>query len=330
VDIVSILESTLRAAISLEAVAYALAAIGLNMHFGYTGLLNFGQAGFMAVGAYGVGISVSYYGLPIWLGILVGVGAAVVLALLLGLPTLRLRADYLAIVTIAASEIIRITMRSPSLRNWSGGSNGLSGFTGQFYAANPFPTGQYGVGPISMNANRLWILVCAWALVGLVCFAFHRLINSPWGRVIRAIREDEDAVRALGKNVYAYKMQSLILGGVVGAFGGMVIAIGNATVQPDVYATAITFFAYAALILGGTARILGPVAGSILFWALIAFTEGLLRELLRSPVLPSDLLTGTQIGQVRFMLVGLGLVLLMAFRPQGVFGNRREMALDAT
>jgi branched-chain amino acid transport system permease protein len=330
VDFGTIISNTLNAAVSLEAVAYALAAIGLNMHFGYTGLLNFGQAGFMAVGAYGVGISVTYYGLPIWVGMLVGIGAAVVLALLLGLPTLRLRADYLAIVTIAASEIIRISMRSPTFREFSGGSNGLNGWAGGFYAVNPFPRGTYGIGPVSFSANRAWILLCAWILVALVSFLVYRLIGSPWGRVIRAIREDEDAVRALGKNVYSYKMQSLILGGVFGAFAGMVLAIGNSTVQPDVYAPAITFFAYAALILGGTARIMGPVAGSITFWALIAFTENLLRESVRSGLVPSDLLSGTQIGQVRFMLVGLGLILLMAFRPQGIFGNKREMALDAT
>ena len=95
---------------------YALAAIGLNIHFGYTGLLNFGQAAFLAVAAYGLAITVATFGLPFWIGILVGFAGAVLLALLLGIPTLRLRADYLAIVTIAAAEIVRLIFRSVALQ----------------------------------------------------------------------------------------------------------------------------------------------------------------------------------------------------------------------
>ena len=106
-----ILSNTIRTGIGSTVIIYALAAIGLNLHFGYTGLLNFGQVGFMAVGAYGVGIMTRTYGHPLWAGVLVGIAAGVVLALLLGLPTLRLRADYLAIVTIAAAEIIRLIVR---------------------------------------------------------------------------------------------------------------------------------------------------------------------------------------------------------------------------
>src|ERR671917_373989 len=123
-----ILENALRAAFGQDAIVYALAAIGLNVHFGYTGLLNFGQAAFLAVGAYGVAISVFEFGWSMWAGIGVGIAAAVVLALLLGAPTLRLRADYLAIVTIAAAEIMRLLLRSVSLRNYTGGSNGLTAF----------------------------------------------------------------------------------------------------------------------------------------------------------------------------------------------------------
>src|SRR5918997_2538132 len=116
-----ILENALRAGFGQEAIIYALAAIGLNVHFGYTGLLNFGQVGFMAIGGYGVAISVLEWDLPLGVGLLVGIGAAVLLALLLGLPTLRLRADYLAIVTIAASEIFRLMVSAPSWRGVTGG-----------------------------------------------------------------------------------------------------------------------------------------------------------------------------------------------------------------
>jgi branched-chain amino acid transport system permease protein len=323
-----ILAGAARAAIGRDAVVFCLAAIGLNMHFGYTGLLNFGQAGFMAVGAYGIAITVNTLGLPMWLGLIAGVGAAVVLALLLGLPTLRLRADYLAIVTIAAAEIVRLTVRSVTLRDFSGGSSGLTQFAGDFYSLNPYPRGTYGFWALRYDERVIWVLTVGWALVALLSVMVYLLMHSPWGRVIKSIREDEDAARSLGKNVYAYKMQSLILGGVIGAMAGFVFAISSQSVQPDTYSTAVTFFAYTVLILGGTARILGPVAGAMIFWALLSVTDSLLRAVVApSGVLPG-LLTGTEIGQFRFVLVGLGLMLLMIFRPQGIFGDKKELALD--
>lgn len=324
----AILAGAARAATGRDAVVFCLAAIGLNMHFGYTGLLNFGQAGFMAVGAYGIAVTVNTLGLPMWLGLLVGVGAAVVLALLLGLPTLRLRADYLAIVTIAAAEIVRLTVRSVTLRNVTGGSSGLTQFARDFYDLNPYPPGTYGFWALRFDERLIWVLTVGWILVALLSVVVYLLMHSPWGRVIKSIREDEDAARSLGKNVYAYKMQSLILGGVIGAVAGFVFAISSQSVQPDTYSTAITFFAYTVLILGGTARIFGPVVGAMIFWALLSVTDSLLRAVVApSGVLPG-LLTGTEIGQFRFVLVGLGLMLLMIFRPQGIFGDKRELALD--
>ena len=102
-----IISNSIQAAIGPEAIVYCLAAIGLNIHFGYTGLLNFGQAGFMCIAGYGLAATVVTFGMSFWLGLLVGLGGTIVFALLLGVPTLRLRADYLAIVTIAAGEIVR-------------------------------------------------------------------------------------------------------------------------------------------------------------------------------------------------------------------------------
>jgi neutral amino acid transport system permease protein len=328
VDFVQIIENALRAAVGLEAVVYALAAIGLNVHFGYTGLLNFGQAGFLAVGAYGVGISVSYYGWSLWTGVFVGILAAVVLALVLGIPTLRLRADYLAIVTIASSEILRLVFRSVTFGDITGGSTGINSFANAFYRLNPLDPGRYGFGPLRFSANGTWVLIVGWGLVALCTLLVFLLMRSPWGRVLKSIREDEDAATSLGKNVFVYKMQSLVLGGVIGALGGMVFVIANQSVQPDNFGTPITFFAYAALILGGTARVLGPIVGSMIFWALLSFTDNFLRQAVREDVIPSWFMSGTQVGQVRFMLVGLGLMLLMVFRPQGIFGDRREIALD--
>jgi neutral amino acid transport system permease protein len=329
VDWTQILTNAALSSVGVEAIVYALAAIGLNVHFGYTGLLNFGQAGFMAVAAYGLATSVARFDLPFLVGILVGLLGAVVLALLLGAPTLRLRADYLAIVTIAAAEIIRLMVRSVSLRDYFGGSDGLQAFSGPFFELNPYPPGQYGLGRLLFNERDFWVLTVGWVLVVLASLVVFGLMRSPWGRVLKAIREDEDAVRSLGKNVYAYKMQSLIIGGVLGSLGGFVYSLGRASVQPDLYGTEITFFAYTVLILGGAARVLGPVVGAVIFWALLSLTDNVLNQAIDAGYVSSTIISKVEVGQVRFMLVGLALMLLMIYRPQGIFGDKREIALDA-
>jgi neutral amino acid transport system permease protein len=328
VDWSAIFDSTLSNLVGREAIIYALAAIGLNVHFGYTGLLNFGQIGFMAIGGYGVAISVLEFGVPLGVGVLFGIAAATALALLLGLPTLRLRADYLAIVTIAASEIFRLMMSAPSWRDVTGGSDGLTGYSGGFYDINPIPNGTYGFGPWRYSERNLWALLVGWAVVLLAVLLVARLMRSPWGRVVKAIREDEDAVRALGKNVYSYKMQSLILGGVIGAFGGMFWVAAQGAIVPANFTPIPTFYAYAALILGGIGRIWGPVVGSMVFWALLSFTEGIVRQAVSNEIIPRSILDANQAGNVRFVLVGVGIILLLVFRPQGIFGDRREIALQ--
>jgi branched-chain amino acid transport system permease protein len=329
VDWTRILINALEASVGLQAVVFALAAIGLNVHFGYTGLLNFGQSGFLAVAAYGLAVTVATFDLPLWLGVIFGLMGAVVLALLLGIPTLRLRADYLAIVTIAAAEIIRLTVRSVTFEETFGGSDGRQAFAGDFYALNPYPDGAYNIGRFGFNERQMWILTVGWVLVGISCLIVFLLMRSPWGRVLKAIREDEDAVRSLGKNVYSYKMQSLIIGGVLGCLGGFVYALGQASIQPDIFGTDTTFFAYTVLILGGAARVASPVVGAMIFWALLSLTDNVLNEAIDAGYISSTIINNTQVGQFRFMLVGLLLMLLMIFRPQGIFGDRREIALDA-
>ncbi len=332
-DFEQILSNALRASIGLQTIVYALAAIGLNVHFGYTGLLNFGQAAFLAVAAYGLAIMISVAGMPLWAGVVAGLGGAVVMALLLGAPTLRLRADYLAIVTIAAAEIFRIVVRSAALRDITGGSSGLPGgfspFAEDFYALNPLPDGTYGFGPFRFGERTWWVLLVGWTLVLLSCVLVYALMRSPWGRVVKAIREDEDAVRSLGKNVYAYKMQSLVIGGLIGALAGFMFALGQAAVQPDLYGTELTFFAYTVLLLGGAARVFGPVVGAAIFWVVLSLTDNVLNEAIGAGYIPTWIMTTNQVGQVRFMLVGLALMLLMIYRPQGIFGDKRELALDA-
>lgn len=159
------------------------------------------------------------------------------------------------------------------------------------------------------------------------------MIKSPWGRVLKGIREDEDAVRSLGKNVFAFKMQSLVLGGVIGAIGGMWLVLDKQSAQPGDFATTLTFFAYTMIIIGGVAKVKGPIVGAMMFLFLFTSVDSFLREATKTsagkgPVLPKWLVTDNNYAQVKYMFAGLMLAFLVAFRPQGVFGDKKEQAFD--
>lgn len=306
--------------------AYALAAIGLNIHFGLTGLLNMGQAGFMLLGAYGFAIA-TIEGWPLWAAVVTAVVCSVIFAVILGIPTLKLRGDYLAIVTIAAAEIVRIVGRSTTLTDLTGASSGLRGnsYKYTFQDASPFPDGTFELGPFeyAINAsNSWWIRLVGWAVVALACVLVWLLMRSPWGRVLKGIREDEDAVRSLGKNVYAYKMQSLVLGGVIGAVAGIIYVLPRA-VQPDAMGRSMTFFIWTILLLGGAATVFGPVLGSMLFWAAL-----MLIKLTMRGTIPETVMRSEQIEQFGWIIVGVTLMLLVIFRPQGILGDKKELAIN--
>ena len=324
----AVLDNTLRGLIGEQFIFFGIAAIGLNIHFGYAGLLNFGQAVFMAAGAYGLAMMVATWGLNFWIGVFVGVVVfPTLLALVLGIPTLRLRADYLAIVTIAAAEIFRLIVRSPTFDKWTGSSDGLTGFANQFYAYSPFDPGERYFFDLFIG-NQMWVVIVGWVVMALVAVLCWRLVVSPWWRVLKAVRDDEDAARSLGKNAYSYKMQALIIGGMFGAIGGMLRAIATQSAQPDNFITDVTFFVWVALILGGAGTVMGPIVGASLLYAVLNFSDIMLRQGVQNEKIPESIMTGVQVGQVRLMLVGLGLALLAAFRPQGSLGNNEEMALD--
>lgn len=330
IDVSNLLTNGIAALVGPSAIFFALLAIGLNIHFGYTGLLNFGQIGFALVGGYGMGIAVVNFDLPLWVGVLVGMLAGAMLALLLGIPTLRLRADYLAIVTIAAAEILRLITRSTSMTEFSGGTQGLTGYGDSFRQLSPFDNGRfYDFFGVQFLGQTLWSMCLGWAVVGLSLLLVFLLVRSPWGRVLKAIREDEDAARALGKNVFAYKMQALVLGGVFGAVGGIVFALTTQSLTPDFYSPPQTFFAYAALIIGGAGRVFGPVIGAMIFWFVLAVTDNFLRQATAGAQPLITFIDDQDVGAIRFILVGIALALLMAFRPQGIFGKKSEVLLDA-
>ena len=328
-----VLTGAIEQALGPSAIIYCLAAIGLNIHFGYAGLLNFGQAAFMMVGGYAAGALVQTWGQNLWLSILIGLLMSFILALILGVPTLRLRADYLAIATIAAAEAIRQTLGAATLKDQFGGQDGRYGFADQLKELNPIPPGGVGIhiGPIDIawRSYDFFIMVIGWGLALILCYLIYLLMRSPWGRVLKSIREDEDAVRSLGKNVYSYKMQALVLGGMIGSMAGIMSGLATDNVSPSDFATDTTFFTYTVLLIGGAARVMGPVAGALIFWF---FLNGL--DLFFDKAtgiggfIPEWIMTSNQASLMRLIVLGLILMLLMIFRPQGIFGDRRELAID--
>jgi branched-chain amino acid transport system permease protein len=327
-----IFSNAVYAALAVNAIGYALIAVGLNVHFGYTGLLNFGQAAFAAIGAYAVAVPITQYGWSLWAAIPIIFVGGILLGLILGIPTLRLRADYLAIVTIATAEIVRLFISSERFRWLFGGQDGLQGYTDQLQSLNPL-SGRFTVWAQSFGAYDLFVIIIGWLIVAVTSVIVWSLMRSPWGRVLKSIREDEDAARSLGKNVFSYKLQSLAIGGIIGALGGTVIAVGNRAAQPGNYSTTLTFFAYTILILGGVARVKGPIIGAMIFWFTITLVDNVLAEAVRTDSVPGWLpswlaVNSTNFGQVKYIIAGAALAVLVVFRPQGIFGDRREQVFD--
>jgi neutral amino acid transport system permease protein len=324
----STLVSATLAATGPVAISYVISGSGLNLQFGYAGLLNFGHVAFMMVGAYTTAVTIEF-GASLWLGIIAGILAAVVLGLLLGLPTLRLRADFLAITTIAAAEVLRLLIRSRLAAPLTGGVLGIQGFAQRFFELNPFvSSASYGFGPFLVTGRRLWTMVVGWILALLVVLVVRRLIHSPWGRLVRAIREDEDATRSLGKNVFATKLQALALGGGIGGVAGILIAIEQQNVHPDNFLPQVTFILYVVVILGGAGTVWGPMLGGMILQFLFFFLDTLMRTMQANVSWVNSLISQAGAGQVRFVLVGFGLMALLIYRPQGLLGSRKESLVD--
>ena len=326
-DFMNIIANSLGELIAPTTAAYVLAAIGLNIHFGMTGLMNMGQAGFMLLGAYGFAITQSM-GANLFASVCAALALAVIYALLLGIPTLKLGPDYLAMVTLAAAEIIRIIGRSTAMTNITGGSAGISpqNFTTQFEEASPLPdsTTTFLLWTYSNNiANSWWIRIVGWVLVIIAALLCWRWFHSPWGRVLKGIREDENAVRSLGKNVTVYKMQSLIIGGMFGALAGILFVLPR-SVQPDSLGRTVTFYTWTILLLGGAATVFGPILGSCVLWVLLTFVK----ELMRGAV-PETVISSNQVEALGWVIVGVALMCLVIFRPQGLLGDKKELAFHA-
>jgi branched-chain amino acid transport system permease protein len=302
---------------------YTILSLGLQVQFGFAGLLNFGQVGFMALGAYTMAILVVKEGWSTWLAAPLGVVAAAVGGLLLGLPTLRLRADYFAIVTIAFSEIIRyVATNETSLTGGTQGTIALgsvgtaSQYNGQW---TTFQTHvQRALGFSSADAT---MLVIVWAAAVVLLALTWLALRTPWGRVLRAVRDDEDAAASLGKNVFAYKLQALAIGAALAGIAGLFYAWEFSFFSPDDFEPLLTFFAWMILLLGGLGRVWAVPVGSCVFGFIFAGTR-----FLNFP--PFTWVASDERAYIRLIIIGLIIIGLVVFRPQGLLGNRREMVLE--
>jgi branched-chain amino acid transport system permease protein len=324
VTLESITDPDFWVSVGVLAGIYAIVGLGLQLNTGYTGIVNFGMAAFMAIGAYTMAILVLKAGFSFWLSLPLAVGASMLFGVLVGLPSLRLRADYFAIATIAMAEVVRIFAQNA--RSLTGGNQGL--FCKEDDPSVCYPDAWNSISEsIDSFVSNFWsdpptlfpLLLVILAFVALATVGLIYLQGSPWGRVQRAIREDEDAALALGKNTLAFKLQSLAIAALLGSIAGFFLALDLRTVHPIDFEPLVTFFAFSVLILGGLANYKGVFVGSVLFWFVLEGT--------RFIDLPDPPFTETRIAALRLAITGLLLIGLMAFRPQGLFGKREEMVL---
>jgi branched-chain amino acid transport system permease protein len=273
---------------------FILVALGLNVVVGFAGLLDLGYVGFYAVGAYTTAVVTSgQFTLP-WIAALpLSVIMAMIAGVILGTPTLRLRGDYLAIVTLGFGEIIRITANNS---DWLGGPRGISKI------ARPPSIGplEFGV----LNAKPYWYL--GFTVILIVIFVLTRLENSRVGRAWAAVREDEDAAELMGVDTFKFKLWAFAIGAAIGGIAGSLYASKVGFINPDNFQLQLSILFLAAVVLGGTGSMYGVIMGGFLVaWIPERFRGFATR---------------------RYFVFGVVLVLVMVFRPQGIIPRRGAAA----
>jgi branched-chain amino acid transport system permease protein len=320
---------------AITAGTYGVLSLGLNLQWGYTGLFNIGVAGFYAVGAYTAalvsgpppdvwdGRVVGGFELPFVVGLLAAAVVAGAVAFLIGLPTLRLRADYLAIATIGIAETIRLVLKNES---WL--TNGVWGLQ-QIPSPLQGPIHQGAIGFVRAHpdlapwlqdliskAYNWFYLALVIAVLVVLYLALRRLARSPWGRVLRAIREDEDVAAMSGKNVFAYRLQALVLGAMIMGIGGALYAHYARFISPNSFEPLYgTFIVWVMLILGGTGNNKGAILGAFTVWGIWAATDFI------TGYLP---FTAPQAAALRIIVIGLLLEVIILVRPQGLLPETRR------
>ncbi|WP_181173665.1 branched-chain amino acid ABC transporter permease [Mesorhizobium sp. B2-3-12] len=292
------------------ALIFSLVTLGLNLQWGLTGLFNVGLAGFVAIGAYTSALlttpddptRLGGFGLPIlvgWIGAMVVGGIA---AALTGMATLRLRSDYLAITTFGVAVVVQLV--ALNAQKLTGGPFGI-GFI-------PRPFGGLAETPLLFNLSNLAV-VCAVTLMAYL--ALEHLSRSPWGRVLRALREDERAAISLGKSARFYRVQAFAVGGAIMALAGAMQAHFTGFIAPDNYLPILTFQVWVMLIVGGSGSNRGAVIGSILVWAIWA-GSGTLTSVFFPPEQQA------RAASLQIVAIGVMLCVILLIRPNGLFGDR--------
>lgn len=284
--------------IGIVVLIYALLAIGLNLQYGETGLINFGHVAFFAIGAYTSAL-LSLKGVPLWLSFPAAATLAALAAIPLGMAALRLREDYLAIVTLGFSETTRLVIQQ---EEWlTRGVQGLPGVPALFASAG--------------TGARNWMQLGALAGAVLLAVVAVRLLQkSAFGRLLRAIRDNEPAVEALGKDPAGYKIRVFMLGAAIAGIAGAFYAHLVTFITPEQFVPLVTFYVWMSIILGGVGSMRGALVGTLV---LVVFLEGsrFLRDLVPG-------IAEAQMAHMRLGVVGLALILCMLYRPQGIYGKR--------
>jgi branched-chain amino acid transport system permease protein len=307
---------------------YGVFALGLQLQYGLTGLLNFGHVASMAIGAYTMAILVVKADITLWAASLIAIAAGMLSGAVLSLPTLRLRADYFAITTIAISEIVDYVANN--YQSLTGGPLGTTSLDG------PLQVAEYNSSWVSFQGDvQGWLrdliggyassdfalLVIVWTILLACLLLVTPMVRSPWGRVLRAIREDEDAAASLGKPVYWYKLQSLSIGAGFGAVAGLLYAFEFQNFSPTDFDPLITFYGWLIMLIAGAGRVWAVPVGALLFGLIFSGPTFLNFK-------PFTYLNPAQLAYLEMMIIGAILIALMAWRPQGLFGKREEMVLE--
>ncbi len=287
---------------------YAILALGLNVQWGYTGMLNVGIAAYFAVGAYASALlttpaspnHLGGFGMPIAVGFLGAMVVAGLVGAAVGLITLRLRSDYLAIASIGMAEIIRLILKN---EDWL--THGVRGVVG-------IPRPLDGIIP---GYDALLMLGMIVALVMLCLLANQRSYRAPWGRVLRAIRDNETAARAMGKNSFLFRLQAFVFGCAVMGLAGAVYAHFVGFISPEAFDPVFaTFIVWVMLIAGGSGNNYGAILGAVVIWGVWSGTEIVIGRL------PDEIVT--QAGAMRVLLIGLLLQIILIARPEGLLPGR--------
>jgi branched-chain amino acid transport system permease protein len=272
---------------------FSILSVSLNLSMGYTGLFNLGHAAFFAIGAYTSALLALNFGVPFWVAIAMAAIVAAFFGFLLGFPTLRLRGDYLALGTLGFAFIVEAV-----LKNWTDLTRGPLGLPGI-----PRPE-LFGVTFLSLDLY----LILSVAFLAITVVVVHRIVNSPFGRVLKAIREDETAAQTLGKNVFRYKLIILTVSAFFAGIAGSLYAHYITFIDPTSFSFPVLILLLSSVIIGGMASIRGSVAG--------AFLLILLPEPLRFIGLPSSI-----VGAGRQIIYAVLLLAILLKRPQGLFGE---------